>query len=170
MLKTLIGKVGVDSGQLMVTDPCYLNRFENNDYNPTRKYVSVTDKKKIIEWPRDFYNYEDDIIDGYNKNMNTLIKDKLFIQVKDEIIDSSYSYVGACHQSTKNENQGGSLGNGLGVSFATGFGDGEYSVYAYYEDINGWGRRIKKIEIEFITDDDLIDDDDYDENKEYEYE
>jgi len=159
MLKTLIGKVGVDSGQLMVTDPCYLNRFENNDYKPTRKYVCVTDKKKIIEWPRDFYNYEDDIIDGYNKNMNTLIKDKLFIQVKDEIIDSSYSFVGACHQSSKTENQGGELGNGLGLSFSTGFGDGHYPVYAYYEDVNGWGRRIKKIEIEFFTDEDLEEDD-----------
>ena len=158
MLKTLIGKVGVDSGQLMVTDPCYLNRFENNDYKPTRKYVCVTDKKKIIEWPRDFYNYEDDIIDGYNKNMNTLIKDKLFIQVKDEIIDSSYSFVGACHQSSKTENQGGELGNGLGLSFSTGFGDGHYPVYAYYEDVNGWGRRIKKIEIEFFTDEDLEED------------
>jgi len=159
MLKTLIGKVGVDSGQLMVTDPCYLDRFENNDYKPTRKYVCVTDKKKIIEWPRDFYNYEDDIIDGYNKNMNTLIKDKLFIQVKDEIIDSSYSFVGACHQSSKTENQGGELGNGLGLSFSTGFGDGHYPVYAYYEDVNGWGRRIKKIEIEFFTDEDLEEDD-----------
>lgn len=159
MLKTLIGKVGVDSGQLMVTDPCYLNRFENNDYKPTRKYVCVTDKKKVIEWPRDFYNYEDDIIDGYNKNMNTLIKDKLFIQVKDEIIDSSYSFVGACHQSSKTENQGGELGNGLGLSFSTGFGDGHYPVYAYYEDVNGWGRRIKKIEIEFFTDEDLEEDD-----------
>ena len=164
MLKTLIGKVGVDSGQLMVTDPCYLNRFENNDYKPTRKYVCVTDKKKIIEWPRDFYNYEDDIIDGYNKNMNTLIKDKLFIQVKDEIIDSSYSFVGACHQSSKTENQGGELGNGLGLSFSTGFGDGHYPVYAYYEDVNGWGRRIKKIEIEFFTDDDDDDDEFEDDN------
>ena len=159
MLKKLLGYVNVDSGQLMVTDPCYLNRFENNDYKPTRKYVCVTDKKKIIEWPRDFYNYEDDIIDGYNKNMNTLIKDKLFIQVKDEIIDSSYSFVGACHQSSKTENQGGELGNGLGLSFSTGFGDGHYPVYAYYEDVNGWGRRIKKIEIEFFTDDSLEEDD-----------
>ena len=159
MSKKLLGHVGVDSGQLMVTDPCYLNRFKTNEYNPTRKYVSVTDKKKIIEWPRDFYNYEDDIIDGYNKNMNTLIKDKLFIQVKDEIIDSSYSFVGACHQSSKTENQGGELGNGLGLSFSTGFGDGHYPVYAYYEDVNGWGRRIKKIEIEFFTDEDLEEDD-----------
>ena len=159
MNRVLLGCVNVDSGQLMVTDPCYLYRFENNEYKPTRKYVCVTDKKKIIEWPRDFYNYEDDIIDGYNKNMNTLIKDKLFIQVKDEIIDSSYSFVGACHQSSKTENQGGELGNGLGLSFSTGFGDGHYPVYAYYEDVNGWGRRIKKIEIEFFTDEDLEEDD-----------
>ena len=158
MNKVLIGKVDVDSGQLIVTDPCYLNQFKINEYNPTRKYVCVTDKKKIIEWPRDFYNYEDDIIDGYNKNMNTLIKDKLFIQVKDEIIDSSYSYVGACNQSTKNENQGGELSHGLGLSFSTGFGDGTYPVYAHYEDVNGWGRRIKKIEIEFFKDKDLEED------------
>ena len=91
--------------------------------------------------------------------MNTLIKDKLFIQVKDEIIDSSYSFVGACHQSSKTENQGGELGNGLGLSFSTGFGDGHYPVYAYYEDVNGWGRRIKKIEIEFFTDEDLEEND-----------
>tara|TARA_R100000278_G_scaffold28104_1_gene25533 strand:- start:247 stop:729 length:483 start_codon:yes stop_codon:yes gene_type:complete len=158
MNRVLLGCVNVDSGQLMVTDPCYLYRFENNEYKPTRKYVCVTDKKKIIEWPRDFYNYEDDIIDGYNKNMNTLIKDKLFIQVKDEIIDSSYSYVGACNQSTKNENQGGELSHGLGLSFSTGFGDGTYPVYAHYEDVNGWGRRIKKIEIEFFKDKDLEED------------
>ena len=159
MLKKLLGYVNVDSGQLMVTDPCYLKQFENNEYKPTRTFVSKADPLCTIVWGEDFHNYEEDIIPKpYNKNMNTLIKQGVFVEVEDDEIDSSYSYVGACHQSTKNEKQGGSLGNGLGVSFATGFGDGEYSVYAYYEDINGWGRRIKKIEIEFITDEDLEED------------
>ena len=151
MSKKLLGHVGVDSGQLMVTDPCYINMFKINEFNPQSKYYDKVKDKTVI-YPDDFQNYEDDIIDGYNKNMNTLIKDKLFIQVKDEIIDSSYSFVGACHQSSKTENQGGELGNGLGLSFATGFGDGSYPVYAYYEDVNGWGKRVSKIEIEFITD------------------
>ena len=156
MNRILIGKVGVDSGQLMVTDPCYIKQFKINEYNPTRKYVSKADPLCTIEWPTDFYNYEEDIIPRpYNKNMNTLLKQGVFVKVEDDEIDSSYSCVGAYDQTTKNKNQGGSLGNGLGVSFATGFGDGHYPVYAYYEDVNGWGRRIKKIEIEFFTDEAL---------------
>ena len=158
MNRVLIGKVGVDSGGLMVTDPCYLKQFKINEYDPKSKYYDKVKDKTVIH-PDDFYDYEEDIIDGYNKNMNTLVKEKVFEEVKDEIIDSSYSCVGAYDQTIKNKNQGGSLGNGLGVSFATGFGDGEYPVYAYYEDVNGWGRRIKKIEIEFFTDEDLEEDD-----------
>ena len=37
MHRTLLGHVNVDSGQLMVTDPCYLTNFKNNDFKPTRK-------------------------------------------------------------------------------------------------------------------------------------
>lgn len=30
-MKKLIGSVAVDSGQLMITDPCYLSRWKNNE-------------------------------------------------------------------------------------------------------------------------------------------
>ena len=82
MNKVLIGKVGVDSGGLMVTDPCYIKQFKINEYNPTRKYVSKADPLCTIEWPTDFYNYEEDIIPRpYNKNMNTLLKQGVFVKV-----------------------------------------------------------------------------------------
>ena len=151
MLKKLLGHVGVDSGQLMVTDPCYINMFKINEFNPQSKYYDKVKDKTVI-YPDDFQNYEDDIIDGYNKNMNTLVKEKVFEEVKELMNDKSYSYTGACCQTLENPNKGGELGNGLGLSFATGFGDGSYPVYAYYEDVNGWGKRVSKIEIEFITD------------------
>ena len=160
MLKKLLGYVNVDSGQLMVTDPCYLKQFENNEYKPTRTYVSKADPLCTIVWGEDFHNYEEDIIPKpYNKNMNTLIKQGVFVKVEDDEIDSSYSYVGACNQSTKNENQGGELSHGLGLSFSTGFGDGTYPVYAHYQKVDGFGTRIKKIEIEFFSDDSLEEDD-----------
>jgi hypothetical protein len=148
MHRTLLGHVNVDSGQLMVTDPCYLTNFENNAFKPTRKYVSKADPLEIIEWPQDFYNYEEDIIKPYDKNMNTLIKKGLFVKLEDEeLADTSYSYNGSCSVTCYSLNQGGELGNGRGVSFSSGYGDGSYPVYAHYED-----NRIKKIEIEFFTD------------------
>ena len=148
MNKELLGHVGVDSGQLMVTDPCYLKQFDNNEYHPKRRYVNKRDPLKIIEWPQDFFNYEDDMIKGYNKNMNTLINEGIFVQLEDDKIDSSYSYVGCCHQTCKTDKQGGVLASGLGVAFTSGWGDGSYPVYAYY-DTSG---RISKIEIVTISD------------------
>ena len=53
-----------------------------------------------------------------------------------------------------NENQGGELGNSLGVVFSSGFGDGCYDVYAYTKDIKGWGNRVCKVEIVLIDPED----------------
>ena len=102
MRKVKIGTAGVDSGQLMVSDPCYVKDFIRNEV--------------------DFENKKD---------------------------DKSYSYSGACHQTLQNENQGGELGNGRGVVFSTGIGDGSYPVYAYLGEIDGFGERVLKVEIDF---------------------
>jgi len=34
--KITIGSVGVDSGQLLITDPCYLEEWGSNEYEETR--------------------------------------------------------------------------------------------------------------------------------------
>ena len=70
--------------------------------------------------------------------------------IKSKELDYSYSYHGACTQTCINENQGGELGNSLGVVFSSGFGDGCYDVYAYTKDIKGWGNRVCKVEIVLI--------------------
>ena len=43
---------------------------------------------------------------------------------------------------------------GLGVCVSTGFGDGEYPVYAEIDEVPGWGTRVKSIEVVFISDED----------------
>tara|TARA_Y100000592_G_scaffold57206_1_gene89598 strand:+ start:313 stop:765 length:453 start_codon:yes stop_codon:yes gene_type:complete len=104
MKKIHLGRVAVDSGQLMITDPCYIKDFKDNEF--TSEY-----------------------------------KDKL---------DTSYSYNGSCSLTCYTKEMGGELGNGLGISFASGLGDGSYSVFAYIKDLEGWGRRVHKIEIVLI--------------------
>lgn len=56
------------------------------------------------------------------------------------------------------------------VCTSTGYGDGMYPVYVEYEDCGSWGRRIKSITVEFISDDeydewDEDEDEDYDEDE-----
>jgi hypothetical protein len=36
-IKKIIGYCGVDSGQLLVIDPCYLNKWKDGDYDPDKK-------------------------------------------------------------------------------------------------------------------------------------
>ena len=45
--------------------------------------------------------------------------------------DYSYSYHGACTQTCMNENQGGELGNSLGVVFSSGFGARSGGIYLF---------------------------------------
>jgi hypothetical protein len=106
MKKKQIGSVYVDSGQLMITDPCYLKRWKNDVF---------VDLK--LEAP--YSNY-------------------------------SYSYDGACNATMSPDKAGvlnigtsGILNAGLGIAFSSGYGDGEYPVFATY---NKEGR-IVKVEI-----------------------
>ena len=63
--------------------------------------------------------------------------DKLVKENKD-----NFNYLGAC-AATLSDNHAGQCG--LGVAATSGYGDGEYPVYATYE-----GGRIKKIEVIFF--------------------
>ena len=89
-MKIKLGSVGVDSGQLMVTDTFYVKIFKNNEFDPKAKFYD-SKKDKTLVYPDDFKNFEDDIIEGYNKNMNTLIKEKIFDEVKEKSNDKSVS-------------------------------------------------------------------------------
>lgn len=142
--KELLGYCGVDSGQILLTDPCYLYQFNNNEFDDTSQFMDVK-TKKIISHPKDFFNFENDKILGYDKNMNTLIEEGIFKELGKDDLDSSYSYNGACHQTCYQKNQGGELGNGLGVAVSSGCGDGTYPVYANYDEDG----RVSSVTIKF---------------------
>ena len=44
---------------------------------------------------------------------------------------------------------GGELERGRGVVSNLGIGDGGYPVYAYIGEIDGWGERVLKVEVDF---------------------
>ena len=86
--KELLGYCGVDSGQILLTDPCYLYQFNNNKFDATSQFMDVK-TKKIISHPKDFFNFENDKILGYDKNMNTLIEEGIFKELGKDDLDSS---------------------------------------------------------------------------------
>ena len=124
----LIGKCGVDSGQLLITDPCYVKDFISNDYQDIRQYKNSNGD--ILEFRKDFSNY-DETIEKYGKSMNQLTEEKVFYPVNRKT-NKDYSYDGCCN-ATLSKKQGDSVG-GLGVAVSSGYGDGEYPVYAHYND------------------------------------
>lgn len=73
-----------------------------------------------------------------------------------------FSYGGAC-ETTLGKDQAGQLNYpaghaGVAVVSSTGLGDGFYPVYAHYWEDESWGKRISRLEIVFIEDEDGEDD------------
>lgn len=135
MATKLIGHVGVDSGQLLLCDPCYIDsQWEKEDFEDFRRYQHKDTKKKL-QYRVDFSNYQE-VIPEYNKNMNELIETGEWIELPDEAPKSQFSY-NACAHATLSEDGHGQLNYkggvpGVGVAFSTAFGDGLYPVIAHY--------------------------------------
>lgn len=145
-MKKLLGYVGVDSGQVIITDPCYLKGFVNNDMEDIRIY-KLKETGEEFKFGKDFLTYEEKIYKG--QTMNQLIADKKVIDLSSKyhkIFD--YSYNGACNRTLYDKRGGGEIGMGeQGVVSCTGWGDGQYPVYASYDEETG---RISKLEIKFM--------------------
>lgn len=152
-----IGSVAVDSGQIMVGDPCYLHGFKSDEFKDERIYLKFRDAgagtrlvDDKLQYRVDFDNYND-VIDRYGKTMNELLRVGDFELVEREP-SGDYSYNGAC-QATCSPSQAGQLGEGLAVVATSGFGDGFYPVHATFLD-----GRVQSITVTFFTDDE---DEDY---------
>tara|TARA_B100000902_G_C27201447_1_gene859284 strand:+ start:402 stop:860 length:459 start_codon:yes stop_codon:yes gene_type:complete len=152
-MKKHLGTFGVDSGQVMLVDPCYLSDFKNDDFKDERVYKRVgnysdeTPKRKILEFHKDFTSYEQ-VIPEWDMTMNELVSKGIYEKIE-PVVDNSFSYNGACNQTCYNKEHGGQLkaqnGYDIAVVSSTGYGDGGYDVYATYED--GF---VKKLEVVFF--------------------
>lgn len=135
MKKELIGHVAVDSGQLLLCDPCYIDsQWKDEEFADIRIYKHVK-TGKTLQYKVDFPNYAT-LIEEYGKDMNELIATGEWEQ---QIPTSAHGFsYNACCNASLSENGHGQLrfelGHvGAGIAFSTAFGDGFYPVYAKYD-------------------------------------
>ncbi|WP_417609215.1 hypothetical protein [Owenweeksia hongkongensis] len=127
-----MGLVAVDSGQLMITDPCYVDsEWQIEEFEDLRVYKDK-ESGNIYQFRKDFSKY-DEKIDGFELTVNELIESKRFEEIK-FTREKNYSYAGACAATLSEEGWGEMKFNkgheGAGVAFRTAFGEGLYPVYA----------------------------------------
>ena len=122
-----LGYVGVDSGQLMIVDPCYLDDWVDEEYIDNRAVESV-ETGKVYVFSKDFKDYE---VELEGKTVNQHISDGSFYNTPDDT-PLTFSYNGVSH-GTCGESPYVSIPYALGhegraVSFRSGYGDGTYSI------------------------------------------
>lgn len=145
----LIGHVGVDSGQLMLCDPCYIDsEWEKEEFEDIRIYKHK-ETGDTLQYRVHFENYEQ-VIPKYGKTMNQLNATGEWTRQEKHDTKYPFSY-NACSKATLSEDGHGQLRykmghEGVGVAFRTAFGDGYYPVYAVYDD-NG---DLMKVEVQFF--------------------
>jgi hypothetical protein len=141
MITQLIGHVGVDSGQLLLCDPCYIDsEWEHEDFEDTRLYENIF-TKDVLEYRKDFINYQTPVSPKKKyggMNMNELLATGEWKEIKNHYVKNNFSY-NACAKATLSEDGHGQLNfklghTGAGVAFRTAFGDGMYPVIANYMD------------------------------------
>ena len=164
-----LGEVGVDSGQLLVCDPCYIASQWKDEKPPGHPQLRDTKTGEVVDSPvKSGKTYESEYKDG--KTYNKAIREGTLEEIPTPE-SHTFSYHGCCTSSVRH--MGGQLNYllghaGAGVAFSSGLGDGTYDVLAKVKDIEGWGRRICEIRIVLINDSELeeLDDEDYDDKKE----
>ena len=120
--RELIGKIGVDSGLIMIVDPCYLN--DTMRWNPKKILERAEEMEKKGEYEQAW-------------NSRRIAKEKTELQN----ISSNWDQFCLDREIVKNEPRA----YASGIVTPTRLGDGEYPVYIT-KDSDG---RVKKMEIIF---------------------
>ncbi|RYF59555.1 MAG: hypothetical protein EOO27_08930, partial [Comamonadaceae bacterium] len=129
-----MGAVGVDSGQLLLTDPCYIEAEWLDEPFAHGRVYRDTETGRILTWNEDFVSYVEDL-SPYGESPQALIEKGRLVRLPPppEPERFNYSYNGAC-QATMSTGGFGELvyenGHyGAGVAFSSGWGDGFYEVW-----------------------------------------
>ena len=134
-MKELVGYVGVDSGQVMIVDPCYLGQWEDNEFDFQTGLFNKKTGVKIYCWQEvegvGKITWATPLPDYDFKSMNELALDKENWEKYSIYPDKgkfNYSGVSAV---TCEEGAGEiSIGGSSCVASSTYIGDGSYPVYA----------------------------------------
>lgn len=146
------GVVGVDSGQLLVTDPCYLDNLWVDEPMNVPRTIHALNEEGLAKFPgnEDWrWQFSMDAVDGElvrpngtyatpiekfdGYSVNDLIDLGYIRDIEPEMPPgTSYSYNGACRATLSEQGYGQlnyPLGHaGAGVAFRSGWGDGVYQV------------------------------------------
>lgn len=135
-----LGEIAVDTATILITDPLYVRDEWRTDIKcEDLRLYKHSETNKVYQYGVDFQMYTD-IISGFDKDVNSLISEKILIEVEIEH-EYTYSYAGAVYASSSKEKYGelkfkkGHIG--AGISVRTVYGDGYYRVYGekYKNDI-----------------------------------
>jgi hypothetical protein len=132
-----MGSISVDSGQLMISDPYYIDsEWEQEDFVDIRIYKNK-ETGDTLQFPKDFNSYEQ-IIEKYGKTMNQLNQTGEWESVDEHSVSNSFSYNG-CAKNTLSKKGFGELTfkmghSGAGLAFSTTIGDGSFPVYGKFND------------------------------------
>lgn len=127
-----MGTVGVDSGQIVICDPCYIDsQWEREEFEDIRIYKNL-DTGDTLQYRVDFDHYETPIEKYDGQTMNQLIMTGRWERVEKMTYNNPFSYNG-CSQTTIHRGFG-ELGLGTGVVLSTTIGDGTYPVYGKFND------------------------------------
>jgi hypothetical protein len=155
MRRIKIGDVAVDSGQLMVCDPCYIeSNWVKREFEPNEKVevtmpgqapvvIVIREKGELVNR----WDVELDVLGG--KTLNAVAAMGLPVMMKrveENAETSEFSYDGCC-KATLSEARSGQLNfrmghAGAGVAFSSGYGDGYYPVYG---EMNREGRIVRVV-------------------------
>ena len=147
----LLGRVGVDSGQLMICDPCYIeSEWKPGTESAGHDTIVLTDKgkrkfpgSKNWSWQYNGYGttYESPQEALGGLSVNDAIDQKLVKALPQETTNE-FSYRGCCETAKKGsvalKFKAGHMG--AGVCFSSGYGDGCYEVWGK---VNSDGRFVE---------------------------
>jgi len=143
--KVQIGSIVSDTGKLIICDPAYLSKWIDNKVENKREYKDLI-TGNIYVYGTDFKTYDDILLE--DKSVNDLISDerlqRIPLEESGEFSNKSVSHGILDKGISQCKFEDGR--KGLAFAFATLLGDGEFPIFAEFQE-----DRISKIWIDFTV-------------------
>ncbi len=129
-----IGVVGVDSGQLMICDPSYVDdQWVEAPFEDIRIFEDVV-AGELYRFRVDFQRFDEPLAHYEGRTPNELVASGQWKRRPPPAPSGQFSYRGACEATLTPEGHGQLLYQkghpGVAVAFSTAYGDGVYPVFA----------------------------------------